>query len=113
MAQTTICNNCGKIFSITNDVIKTECVNAEKKIERRFFQCPRCGYKYTILITDQPMRDKINQRRAINIQIEKLAKKQQIGKMRKLAEQDEDLKNEIWERGQQLKAEYEKGSFTE
>ena len=100
-----ICNKCNKIFSLTNDIIKTECVNAEKKIERRFFQCPRCGHKYTILISDPQMRDMINQRAVI---------RERIGMLRshgfngdELAEQDEDLKNEIWERAQQLKEEYD------
>lgn len=107
----TICNKCNKIFALKSDVIKEECINTEKKIERRFFRCPRCGHKYTILISDPQMRDMINQRAVI---------RERIGMLRshgfngdELAEQDEELKNEIWERGQQLKEEYEKGSFTE
>ena len=110
----TICNKCDKIFSLTSDVIKTECVDAEKKIERRFFQCPRCGHKYTILITDQTMRDMINQRRAIQIRVAQLMNgKNQIRKYKDLKKQDDDLMHKIKKRGQQLKEEHEKGSFTE
>lgn len=107
----TMCNECRYTFALKKESIETECIDIDRKIERQFFKCPNCGHKYTILITDQPMRDMINQRAVI---------RERIGMLRshgfngdELAEQDEELKNEIWERGQQLKEEYEKDSFTE
>ena len=57
------------------------------------------------------MRDMINHRAVIRDRIRILREHNFTGD--ELAEQDEDLKNEIWERAQQLKEEYEKGSFTE
>ena len=54
---------------------------------------------------------KINQRAVIRDRIRILREHNFTGD--ELAEQDEDLKNEIWERAQQLKEENEKGSFTE
>lgn len=107
----TMCNECRYTFALKEESIKTECIDIDRKIERQFFKCPRCGHEYTIIITDPQMRDMINQRAVI---------RERIGMLRshgfngdELAEQDEDLKNEIWERGQELKKEYEKGSFTE
>lgn len=107
----TMCNECRYTFALKEESIETECIDIDRKIERRFFKCPRCGHKYTILISDPQMRDMINQRAVI---------RERIGMLRshgfngdELAEQDEDLKNEIWERAQQLKEEYEKGSLTE
>lgn len=107
----TMCNECRYTFALKKESIETECIDIDRKIERQFLKCPNCGHKYTILITDQPMRDMINQRAVI---------RERIGMLRshgfngdELAEQDEELKNEIWERGQQLKEEYEKDSFTE
>ena len=69
--------------------------------------CPHCGHKYTILISDPQMRDMINQRRAIAIRIQKLAGKKQIVKIKKLEKEDESLKEQIWERGQELKKEFD------
>ena len=106
-----MCNECRYTFAMKEESIETECIDIDRKIERQFFKCPNCGHKYTILISDPQMRDMINQRTVI---------RERIGMLRshgfngdELAEQDEELKNEIWERGQQLNAEYEKGSFTE
>ena len=109
----TMCNECRYTFALKEESIETECIDIDRKIERQFFKCPNCGHKYTILITDQPMRDMINQRRAIAIRIQNLEGKKQIVKIKKLEKEDESLKEQILERGQQLKAEYEKGSFTE
>ena len=106
-----MCNECRYTFALKEESIETECIDIDRKIERQFFKCPNCGHKYTILISDPQMRDMINQRTVI---------RERIGMLRshgfngdELAEQDEELKNEIWERAQQLKAEYEKGGFTE
>lgn len=101
-----ICNECKNIFRIDEGSIETECIDIDRKIERQFLKCPNCGHKYTILITDQPMRDMINQRRAIAIRIQKLAGKKQIVKIKKLEKEDESLKEQIWERGQELKKEF-------
>ena len=108
-----ICNECGNIFRIDEGSIETECIDFERKIEKQFFRCVYCGHQYPVMISDQPMRDMINQRRAIAIRIQALAGKKQIVKIKKLEKEDESLKEQILERGQQLKAEYEKGSFTE
>ena len=59
------------------------------------------------MVSDQPMRDMINQRRAIAIRIQKLAGKKQIVKIKKLEKEDESLKEQIWERGQELKKEFD------
>ena len=100
-----ICNECKNTFRIDEGSIETECIDIDRKIERQFLKCPNCGHKYTILISDTQMRDMINQRAVI---------RERIGMLRshgfngdELAEQDEELKNEIWERGQQLKEEYD------
>lgn len=106
-----ICNECKNTFRIDEGSIEIECIDIDRKIERQFYKCPNCGHKYTILITDQQMRDMINQRAVIRDRIRILREHNFTGD--ELAEQDEDLKNEIWERAQQLKEEYEKGSFTE
>lgn len=99
-----MCNECRYTFALKEESIETECIDIDRKIERQFFKCPSCGHKYTILISDPQMRDMINQRAVI---------RERIGMLRshgfngdELAEQDEDLKNEIWERGQQLKEEF-------
>lgn len=109
-----MCNECRYTFALKEESIETECIDIDRKIERRFFKCPRCGHKYTILITDQPTRDMINQRRAIRIRVAQLMNgKNQIRKYKDLKKQDDDLKYKIRKRGQQLKEEYEKGSCTE
>ena len=109
-----ICNECKNTFRIDEGSIETECIDIDRKIERQFLKCPNCGHKYTILITDQPMRDMINQRRAIQIRVAQLMNgKNQIRKYKDLKKQNDDLMYKIKKRGQQLKEEYEKGSFTE
>lgn len=107
-----ICNECKNTFRIDEGSIETECIDFKRKIEMQFFRCPNCGHKYTILITDQPMRDMINQRRAIAIRIQKLAGKKQIVKIKKLEKEDESLKEQIWERGQELKKEFDGRGMT-
>lgn len=119
----TMCNECRYTFALKEESIETECIDIDRKIERQFYKCPNCGHKYTILITDQPMRDMINQRRAIairiqkqrqeiEIRIQKLAEKKQIVKIKKLEKKDESLKEQIWERGQELKKEFDGRGMT-
>lgn len=102
-----ICNECRYTFALKEESIETECIDIDRKIERQFYKCPNCGHKYTILITDQPMRDMINQSRAIAIRIQKLAGKKKIVKIKKLEKEDESLKEQIWERWQELKKEFD------
>ena len=101
----TMCNECRYTFALKEESIETECIDIDRKIERQFFKCPNCGHKYTILISDPQMRDMINQRAVIRDRIRILREHNFTGD--ELAEQDEDLKNEIWERAQQLKEEYD------
>lgn len=102
-----ICNECKNIFRIDEGSIETECIDFKRKIEMQFFRCVHCGHQYPVMISDQPMRDMINQRRAIAIRIQKLAGKKQIVKIKKLEKEDESLKEQIWERGQELKKEFD------
>ena len=109
-----MCNECRYTFALKEESIETECIDIDRKIERQFLKCPNCGHKYTILITDQPMRDMINQRRAIQIRVAQLMNgKNKIRKYKDLKKQNDDLMYKIKKRGQKLKEEYEKGSFTE
>lgn len=101
----TMCNECRYTFALKEESIETECIDIDRKIERQFFKCPNCGHKYTILISDPQMRDMINQRAVIRERIGMLRSHRFNGD--ELAEQDEDLKNEIWERGQELKKEFD------
>ena len=107
-----MCKECRYTFALKEESIETECIDIDRKIERQFYKCPNCGHKYTILITDQPMRDMINQRQAIEIRIQKLAGKKQIVKIKKLEKEDESLKEQIWERGQELKKEFDGRGMT-
>lgn len=101
-----ICNECKNIFRIDEGSIETECIDFERKIEKQFFRCVYCGHQYPVMVSDQTMRDMINQRRAIAIRIQKLAGKKQIVKIKKLEREDKSLKEQIWERGQELKKEF-------
>ena len=84
----TICNECRYTFALKEESIETECIDIDRKIERQFLKCPNCGHKYTILITDQPMRDMINQRRAIQIRVAQLMNgKNRIRKYKELKKQ--------------------------
>ena len=100
----TMCNECRYTIALKEKSIETECIDIDRKIERQFFKCPNCGHKYTILITDQPMRDMINQRRAIQIRVAQIMNG---WKYKDLKKQDDDLMHKIKKRGQQLKEEYD------
>lgn len=99
-----MCNECRYTIALKEKSIETECIDIDRKIERQFFKCPNCGHKYTILITDQPMRDMINQRRAIQIRVAQIMNG---WKYKDLKKQDDDLMHKIKKRGQQLKEEYD------
>ena len=103
-----MCNECRYTFAPKEGSIETECIDIDRKIERQFFKYPNCGHKYTILITDQPMRDMINQRRAIQKRVAQLMNgKNKIQKYKDLKKQDDDLTYKIKKRGQKLKEEYD------
>ena len=85
----TMCNECRHTFALKEESIETECIDFKRKIEKQFFRCVHCGHQYTVMVSDQPMRDMINQRRAIAIRIQKLAGKKQIVKIKKLKKEDE------------------------
>ena len=107
-----IYNECKNTFRIDEGSIETECIDFKRKIEMQFFRCVHCGRQYPVMISDQPMRDMINQRRAIAIRIQMLAGKKQIVKIKKLEKEDESLKEQIWERGQELKKEFDGRGMT-
>lgn len=98
------CNHCGETFFKTE--IKTESIEPQGEILRQFFACPKCGTEYTVLMTTRKTRDMINRRRAIQILLNTLRGSGQEKKIRKLINEDTELKAAIKQRSDAMKKEF-------
>jgi hypothetical protein len=88
-----ICDNCGENFEITHKDIKERIISKEKGMREKYFLCPKCKAHYHIITTDAEMRQAINERAKIRVEIDKLkGKSQSEKKIRELIGQDTKLK---------------------
>lgn len=63
--QTSICNKCGAKISINIQKSVIDQDTDGENIVEQFFLCPKCGERYTILIFDSFMKEKIAARKRL------------------------------------------------
>ena len=61
--QTITCAICGGKFLTIGIELKKEELSCG--IEKTYYECPHCGFKYTVIITDQEIRELIKKRNLI------------------------------------------------
>lgn len=97
----TTCNSCGARFDVSPLTIKT--VTADG-LEIKYFVCPECGRKYTVLATDQTLRRLIDRRAALRKAIAQAHKhnfrSKTIKRYEKVKEQQPALAAALKARGQ-------------
>lgn len=65
--KTVECDRCAASIPMLSQTIKEEVIDSQggDMVKLFFFQCPRCGEKYEILIEDNKMRKMIRKRKKI------------------------------------------------
>lgn len=65
--KTVECDRCAAPIPMLSQTIKEEVIDSQggDMVKLLFFQCPRCGEKYEILIEDNQMREMIRKRNKI------------------------------------------------
>lgn len=65
--KTVECDRCAASIQMGSQTIKEEVIDNQggDLVKLLFFQCPRCGEKYEILIEDNQMREMIRKRKKI------------------------------------------------
>ena len=66
------CDRCAAPIPMLSQTIKEEVIDSQggDMVKLLFFQCPRCGEKYEILIEDNQMREMIRKRKKILMEID-------------------------------------------
>lgn len=65
--KTVECDRCAASIPMLSQTIKEEVIDSQggDMVKLFFFQCPRCGEKYEILIEDNQMREMIRKRKKV------------------------------------------------
>lgn len=78
-------------------------------VVERYFDCPHCGSHYTVTVIDRDMKLMIQKRQQLQKRIKNAIRNRSSEYvMRKYAQQDEELKEELEYRAEVLKERYEK-----
>ena len=102
-----ICDDCTGEFQL-----HIEENEIEPGIIEQFFQCPHCGARTTITITDPDMREKIERRKQLRKELVAMdTSKKCIShqRLKKLMLEDAKLKDELMQASRKLKQKYNRG----
>ena len=102
-----ICDDCSGEFDL-----KIEKAEIEPDIIEQYFQCPHCGARTTITITDPEMRAKIERRKQLRKELVTMdTSKKCIShqRLKKLMLEDAKLKDELMQASREMKQKYNRG----
>ena len=102
-----ICDDCTGEFQL-----HIEENEIEPGIIEQFFQCPHCGARTTITITDPDMRVKIERRKRLRKEYVAAAtakKSVSYQRLKKIIQEDAKLKDELMQASRELKRKYKRG----
>lgn len=100
-----ICDDCSGEFDL-----KIEKAEIEPDIIEQYFQCPHCGARTTITITDSEMRAKIERRKQLRKDYVEAAKKRvSYQKLKRFLREDAKLKDELMQASKEMKKKYHRG----
>lgn len=102
-----VCDDCSGEFNL--EIEETE---IEPGIIDQYFQCPHCGARTTITITDPDMRVKIERRKRLRKELVAMdTSKKCIShqRLKKLMLEDAKLKDELMQASRKLKQKYNRG----
>lgn len=100
-----VCDDCSGEFNL--EIEETE---IEPGIIEQYFQCPYCGARTTITITDPDMRVKIERRKRLRKEYVEAAKKSaSYERLKRFLQEDAMLKDELMQASKELKRKYKRG----
>ena len=102
-----ICDDCSGEFDL-----KIAEAEIEPDIIEQYFQCPHCGARTTITITDPEMRAKIERRKQLRKELVTMdTSKKCIShqRLKKLMLEDAKLKDELMQASREMKQKYNRG----
>lgn len=102
-----ICDDCTGEFQL-----HIEENEIEPGIIEQFFQCPHCGARTTITITDPDMRVKIERRKRLRkeyVAADTAKKSVSYQRLKKIIQEDAKLKDELMQASRELKRKYKRG----
>ena len=102
-----ICDDCTGEFQL-----HIEENEIEPGIIEQFFQCPHCGARTTITITDPDMRVKIERRKRLRkeyVAADTAKKSVSYQRLKKIIQEDAKLKDELMQASKELKRKYKRG----
>lgn len=100
-----VCDVCSGEFDLK---IREE--EIEPEIIEQYFQCPYCGARTTITITDPDMREKIERRKQLRKDYAEAAKKRaSYQKLKRFLREDAKLKDELMQASKEMKRKYNRG----
>lgn len=105
MANEIICDACKAIMKTQRIKIKEWTIGTDEdgnKVKARTFECTNCGKRYLVALIDSGMQKKISRRRRIQESIKKANPKTRA-LIPKWMEEDEQLKQELLEREEELR----------
>ena len=99
-----ICDDCSGEFDL-----KIAEAEIEPDIIEQYFQCPHCGARTTITITDPEMRAKIERRKRLRKEYAEAAKRASYQTLKRFLREDAKLKDELMQASREMKKKYHRG----
>lgn len=100
------CDRCGFEAEITSSDIKTEILDVDNVVKHHFLQCPSCGAKFTIDITDVTLRHKISNYKKIRAKYDKLNMSGNVVKAQNKLNKLRSIQEEIQKDEEALRSRY-------
>ena len=99
------CDQCYELFEVSENSIIERTISAD--VKEKYFECPTCNRHYTVMISDEEMRSKIQRRRTIQTLVKSKYKgTKNLKQIKKLMAEDNELKKFLEKRQKELKERY-------
>lgn len=102
------CDKCGGTIELEGRVQdRVIGQDGSGNVKERFFECPVCGYHYTITVYNRPMLLKIQKRKALQVKIRRAwGRNSSAQQFRSWVAEDTRLKEELMNEAQTLRRQY-------
>ena len=105
MMNKILCDDCGYIVTSLEPLIQMQ--EIDKGVTEKFFCCPKCGKRYTIVITDQIMCEQMAKRQALQRQYQTAVNDRAISaQLKAIRKKADKLKHKLIRRASMLERKY-------
>lgn len=107
-----VCDECSEVIEMDDQLVREIVITQDEEgddVTERFFECPRCGHHYTVIVIDRKLNLMIQKRQQLKKRMKRAIKGRRQSELKKLIQEEKDIVQDMQERADTLKKKYLEG----